>query len=250
MRRTWPWIGCMLVILALAGGRAVRGLPPDEPPRLEVGSLRSGPTAWEEGGAGGPAPLEAGVRHGRIFPPPEATAPRPDPALRPKVSKPRPPASPPAQPDPSAPAAGTAGGEADTRPAPQEAGQESISPAQVPPDTSAAATAPQGRSPILRPPVLLTPSAVYPGDAGQVTIDRSRLTPEIRHVAAQGRVVLRVLVRADGAVGGVEVAASSGHPLLDAAAAKASAGWRFQPATRDGDPIEAWALVPVRFVVP
>lgn len=109
---------------------------------------------------------------------------------------------------------------------------------------------PAGLAPVLRPPVLLTPSAAYPGDAGEMTIDRSSLTPEIRTVVAQGRVVLRILVRADGTVGDVDVAESSGHSVLDASAIQASSRWRFQPATRDGEPIEAWVLVPVRFVVP
>jgi protein TonB len=104
--------------------------------------------------------------------------------------------------------------------------------------------------PILRPPVLLTPTAAYPGDAHVVTLDRSTLAPEIRTTAAQGRLLLRILVRPDGTVASVQLAEQSGHPALDAAAVQAASGWRFEPASRDGEPIEAWVLVAVRFVVP
>jgi len=98
--------------------------------------------------------------------------------------------------------------------------------------------------------VLLAHPAAYPGDAYVVSLDRSLITPELRLLLPEGRVVLRVLVRPDGSVGAVEVARSSGTPALDRAAVQAAASWRFQPATRDGAAIAAWAVIPVRFVVP
>lgn len=102
---------------------------------------------------------------------------------------------------------------------------------------------------ILAPPVLLDHSASYPGDAYAVAVDRSFLTPELRLLASEGRVVVRVLVHADGTVGTVLVNQSSGKPALDRAALGAAASWRFQPATRDGVAIDAWAVIPVRFVL-
>jgi len=104
--------------------------------------------------------------------------------------------------------------------------------------------------PRISPPVLLTPAATYPGDGYVVVLDRTAVSPQMRTVAAEGRVVVKVLVLADGSVGRSEVASSSGHPVLDQAALSASLGWRFRPATRDGRPIDAWVIVPVRFVVP
>ncbi len=104
--------------------------------------------------------------------------------------------------------------------------------------------------PVLTAPVLLTPVAGYPAEGYRVKLDRSMLTAQLRVEAAQGRVVLRILVRSDGSVGRVTIVESSGSPVLDEAAASAAAQWMFAPATLDGQPVEAWAIVPVRFVVP
>ena len=104
--------------------------------------------------------------------------------------------------------------------------------------------------PVLVPPVLLPEASTYPQDAQIVEVDRSLLTPRIRVVAPEGRVVVRVLVRADGTAAKVEIVATSGHPDLDRAALERAGAWRFQPATRDGVPIDAWVVIPVRFVVP
>lgn len=97
---------------------------------------------------------------------------------------------------------------------------------------------------------MLTPTGTYPSEAHIVQLDRSAIAPELRLLASEGRVVLRVLVRADGTVGSVETAQSSGNQVLDRAAVEAATSWRFQPATRDGDPIDAWAIIPVRFTGP
>lgn len=102
---------------------------------------------------------------------------------------------------------------------------------------------------IVTPPVLLDHSPAYPRDAYIVAVDRSLLIPELRLFASEGRVVVRVLVRTDGTVGTVLVNQSSGNPPLDRAAVEAAASWRFQPATRDGVAIDAWAVIPVRFVL-
>jgi len=106
------------------------------------------------------------------------------------------------------------------------------------------------RVPVLTPPVLLTPVAGYPAGGYRVTLDHSILTPQLRIDAAEGRVVLRILVQSDGSAGQVSVVESSGSPVLDEAALRAAAEWAFAPATRDGQPVEAWAIIPVRFVVP
>jgi protein TonB len=74
---------------------------------------------------------------------------------------------------------------------------------------------------------------VYPAEA-----QRRRL---------QGQVVLRVEVSAQGFAESVHVQTSSGHPMLDDAAAAAVSAWRFEPATRGGVPVPEPAYVPVRF---
>jgi protein TonB len=60
-------------------------------------------------------------------------------------------------------------------------------------------------------------------------------------------VVLRVAVSQSGTAISVDVITSSGHGMLDAAAAAAVRAWRFAPATRDGVAIVANADVPVDF---
>src|SRR5947208_2295729 len=106
------------------------------------------------------------------------------------------------------------------------------------------------RAPCLAPPVLLTPVAGYPAGGYRVVLDRSVLTPQLRVEAAQGRVVLRMLVRSDGSVAQVNVVESSGSQVLDEAAVNAAVKWRFAPASRDGQPVESWAIIPIRFVIP
>ena len=66
----------------------------------------------------------------------------------------------------------------------------------------------------------------------------------------EGTVVLRIRVDARGAPTEVSVEQSSGSSLLDQAALKfVKARWRFVPAQRDGQATEAWALVPIEFVL-
>jgi protein TonB len=66
-------------------------------------------------------------------------------------------------------------------------------------------------------------------------------------VRPEGRLRLRLFVRADGTVGDVEVVTPSGEPELDRAAAEALRRWRFQPARRDGEPVDSYYLVWVTF---
>lgn len=71
--------------------------------------------------------------------------------------------------------------------------------------------------------------------------------PAIR-TRAEGTVLLEVLVGIDGRPLGVRVRDSSGHRVLDAAARDhVLREWRFRPATRDGQPVQAIGLVPVNF---
>lgn len=63
----------------------------------------------------------------------------------------------------------------------------------------------------------------------------------------QGSVLLRVLVDEHGAPQRIEIARSSGHPKLDAAAREAVRNARFRPVLRAGQPAPAWGLVPIEF---
>jgi len=68
-----------------------------------------------------------------------------------------------------------------------------------------------------------------------------------RRDGAQGLVVLDVTVSREGAPLEVAIAQSSGVPTLDAAAMSGVRRWRFAPALRDGDAVEARIRIPVRF---
>lgn len=64
----------------------------------------------------------------------------------------------------------------------------------------------------------------------------------------EGVVMLQVLVDVDGRPLDVEIVDGSGHRALDQAARRhVLSHWRFQPAMRDGQPVQAIGLVPIEF---
>jgi len=71
---------------------------------------------------------------------------------------------------------------------------------------------------------------------------------ESRHFGEQGKLLLAILVGADGRVLDAKAMQSSGSERLDQAAIKeARQHWRLRPATRNGVPFEQWLTVPVVF---
>lgn len=68
-----------------------------------------------------------------------------------------------------------------------------------------------------------------------------------RRRGIEGRVLLSVLVHADGASGGVTLKQSSGHTMLDASALDTVRRWRFLPARRGATPVESRVDVPIVF---
>ena len=68
-----------------------------------------------------------------------------------------------------------------------------------------------------------------------------------KRLGEQGTVVLRVLVKADGSAGEVEVKSTSNYPRLDQAAIDALKTWRFNPAKIDGKATDEWYQVPIPF---
>lgn len=63
----------------------------------------------------------------------------------------------------------------------------------------------------------------------------------------QGRVLLRVLISANGQCEKLFVQRSSGHAALDGSALAAVRHWRFVPAKRGDTPEASWATVPIDF---
>ena len=68
-----------------------------------------------------------------------------------------------------------------------------------------------------------------------------------RRNGEQGTVTLRVLVARDGMPSRVTVERTSGSRHLDSAALETVKTWRFVPARKGGEAIEAWVLVPIVF---
>lgn len=72
--------------------------------------------------------------------------------------------------------------------------------------------------------------------------------PQALRLQQAGKVMLRVRVDAQGRPAEIAIESSSGFRLLDEAAIKVvRKRWHFVPATEGGQPIEAWALVPIEF---
>lgn len=71
--------------------------------------------------------------------------------------------------------------------------------------------------------------------------------PLSRRLGEQGRVLLRVLVSAEGTAAEVQVLATSGFARLDEAARETVRRWKFIPARRGAEPVAAWVRVPISF---
>lgn len=70
-----------------------------------------------------------------------------------------------------------------------------------------------------------------------------------KRLGEQGRVMLRVLIGADGLPQKVEVSQSSGYERLDRQAQEAVMRWRFVPGKRGGVPEAMWYAQPINFVL-
>jgi len=108
-------------------------------------------------------------------------------------------------------------------------------PVELPPADDTAALESSITLPRFSADYLNNPPPVYPALA--------------RRLGEQGRVMLRVLVRADGTPVEVEIDRSSGFARLDRAALDAVRKWRFIPARRGDTPVTAPVLVPISFTL-
>jgi len=63
----------------------------------------------------------------------------------------------------------------------------------------------------------------------------------------EGKVLLKVLVGADGSPQEVTVEKSSGHRELDQAAIAAAKTWMFNPGSSGGKATASYALIPINF---
>lgn len=102
-------------------------------------------------------------------------------------------------------------------------------------DPNAIATAAAESEPVFNADYLNNPAPVYPSQAKRANI--------------QGKVLLNVMVNAEGKAAKVDVSKSSGSSVLDQAALAAVKEWRFIPAVKRGRAVQANVIVPVDFKI-
>lgn len=167
-------------------------------------------------------------------PPPAPKPPEPAPRLVPKQKAP-----PPQAPRPVA--------VADLPPAPS-APTGAIEPQPAPPPVSApVAVAPAPPAPPAPPPA---PRVELPSsDADYLQNPPPAYPPMSKRLGEQGRVLVRVLIGADGVAQQAEIRQSSGYDRLDQAALATVRKWRYVPGKRNGVAEAMWFNVPINFVL-
>jgi len=101
------------------------------------------------------------------------------------------------------------------------------------------------------PPVLPKPVETVPPrfDAAYLDNPAPVYPASAKRAGEEGRVMLRVLVAADGRAQSVELAKTSGSERLDAAAIDAVRQWRFVAARRGDTTVAAYVIVPIVFSI-
>lgn len=82
-----------------------------------------------------------------------------------------------------------------------------------------------------------------------VESEPARYTESAREQGIEGTVVLMVLVRRDGSIGGISVSESL-EESLDESAVRTVRRWKFEPATRGGKRVNVVVEIPVEFKAP
>jgi protein TonB len=116
-----------------------------------------------------------------------------------------------------------------------------------------AITAPAPPAPVVAPPPPVPPAPE------EVTLSHETLAAMYlrnpkpgypgasKRMGEQGTVYLRVFVTAAGNPERVELKTSSGFQRLDQSAREAVARWKFAPAKRGNQDVDAWVVVPIKF---
>lgn len=130
---------------------------------------------------------------------------------------------------------------ADAAPAPNAPSVQPIAPpapyAPVVPVAAVAAPAP----PV--PAKIMLPSS----DADYLSNPKPPYPPMSKRLSEQGKVIVRVLISAEGAPQKAELRQTSGYERLDQSALTTVMKWRYVPGKRDGVPEAMWFNVPITF---
>jgi len=130
--------------------------------------------------------------------------------------------------------------------APAEAPAPFVAPASPVRDLPPIDTAP--RQTVATVPAAAAPAVVLPRFDAAYLQNPPPVYPALaRRLGEQGRVLLRVMVTAEGMAERVELKASSGADRLDRAALDAVKRWRFVPARQGEQTVAAWVVVPISF---
>jgi protein TonB len=104
---------------------------------------------------------------------------------------------------------------------------------------------PAPEAPPAPPPPPVVSAARF--DAAYLQNPRPNYPPLSRRLGEEGKVLLKVRVTAEGQPAAVDLEKSSNFERLDDAARQVVARWRFVPARRGDEPIEATVIVPIVF---
>lgn len=119
-----------------------------------------------------------------------------------------------------------------------------VVPASVPPAPAEPSPAPA------KPAEPAVPAVQLPSSTADYLNNPAPAYPPLsRRLGEQGRVVVRVLIDANGAASKAEVRTSSGFERLDQAALQTVLKWRYVPGKRAGVPEAMWFNVPINFVL-
>jgi protein TonB len=81
----------------------------------------------------------------------------------------------------------------------------------------------------------------------QVSESPFQYPEELWDAQVEGQTTLRLFISDHGSVDTVRIEKGSGYAAFDSAALAGSRSLRFQPATRGGEAVAAWFLLPVKF---
>lgn len=140
------------------------------------------------------------------------------------------------------------------KPQPEDVVPQVMSPPPIvetiaPPPLLTVAPPPTKPAPVVAPPAPPAPMSVDNLDDKMIGGSPPRYPLESRRKKEQGTVLLRLLIGTDGRVEDVSIAQSSGFERLDQAALQAARSWRWQPMTRNGQPVEVRGVMPIPFIL-
>lgn len=109
-----------------------------------------------------------------------------------------------------------------------------------------AAPAPVVAAPAPRPVQITPPTPAYNARALASALNRCYPSAS-RRLNEEGRVIATITIGTDGRMKSLSIQQSSGFERLDGAAECVARNLKFNPGTRDGQPIEAQATLPISF---